>query len=157
MNGLIIIYRIPTSSLFNGADYYTMVCGVFSVNEDEDLCKRIPRKAPAPVATLPGGDSWFPDGVGVRTFLLMKSWCSGGQRVLCPTLKTRQDTDSSPQARTTSGLVFCSSGCVNMSCSYVMKTQHLTGAKGFWCYSFCAASLWILPRRWGSNQIVQIH
>ena len=57
MNGLIIIYRIPTSSLFNGADYYTMVCGVFSVNEDEDLCKRIPRKALAPVATLPGGDS----------------------------------------------------------------------------------------------------
>lgn len=46
MNGLIIIYRIPTSSLFNGADYYTMVSGVFSVNEDEDLCKRIPRPQP---------------------------------------------------------------------------------------------------------------
>lgn len=44
MNGLIIIFRIPTSSLFNGADYYTMVCGFFSVNEDEDLCKRILRR-----------------------------------------------------------------------------------------------------------------
>ena len=44
MNGLIIIYRIPTSSLFNGADYYTMVCGVYLVIEDQDLCKRIPRR-----------------------------------------------------------------------------------------------------------------
>lgn len=48
MNGLIIIYRIPTSSLFSGADCYTMVCGVFLVNEDQDLCKRIPRRPQPP-------------------------------------------------------------------------------------------------------------